>query len=312
MEATPVGQLLFYFPDKFKKQLAQIREDGLEEIHVRVHQPIQLVTHGKDRLLYPENGADLPTPQDLQDLTARLCGQSLYAHMEELSRGFLSLPGGYRVGVAGRYVHQQKGETAITEVSSVNIRIPRSVPGQVEEILPFLYRDGRLSSTLILSPPACGKTTFLRELIRLVSTGNVHGSGQRVGVADTRFELAGMAGGIPAFDLGPRTDVRSGGEKGEALLALLLAMSPEVLATDEIGRPEEAEAAISASLSGVVFLATAHGDSLSDLACRPDIRRLILQGLFERFVILSRRQGPGTIEAVLDSNGKKLYDGEGV
>ena len=101
----------------------------------------------------------------------------------------------------------------IRSVAFLNLRVAHEIKGCADKVLPFLYENGRFVSTLILSPPGCGKTTLLRDLIRQVSDGSrdhVTGeafSGVTVGVADERSELGACYQGIPQNDLGMRTDV---------------------------------------------------------------------------------------------------------
>lgn len=100
-------------------------------------------------------------------------------------------------------------------------------------------------STLIVSPPGCGKTTLLRDLIRQVSDGSSQKAGKcsfagvNVGVADERSELGACYQGVPQNDLGMRTDVLDGCPKSEGMLMLIRSMAPAVVAVDEIGGKED-------------------------------------------------------------------------
>ena len=165
-------------------------------------------------------------------------------------------------------------------------------------------RQGRFCHTLILSPPGCGKTTLLRELIRNLSRAE---GGYAVGVVDERGEIAGMCGGIAQMDLGECTDVISGCPKAEGMLLVLRSMSPQIIAVDELGRESDFLAASDLIHAGVKLLCTVHGSSLEELEKRAFLGRLLAHQVVERFVILSASQGVGTVEAILDGTGRAIY-----
>jgi stage III sporulation protein AA len=187
-------------------------------------------------------------------------------------------------------------------VASLNIRIAREVPGAADALLPQLVRGGRFLSTLLISPPQAGKTTMLRDLVRQLSTGvpRLRLPGLKVGLVDERSEVAGCYLGVPQRDVGPRTDVLDGCPKAEGLMLLIRSLSPQVVAADEVGRPEDAQALMEALHAGVAVLATAHGSCLADVRRRPAMAELLRAGAFERAVLLGRSRGPGTVEAVTD------------
>ena len=144
-----------------------------------------------------------------------------------------------------------------------------------------------VSSTLIVSPPGGGKTTFLRDLIRCISE-----KGLRVSVVDERRELSGMSEGKAILNLGPTTDVLCGAPKVQAIPLLIRAMNPQVLALDEIQGEKELEAALYASFSGVALIATAHGDGRKSLYHRPMYRRMLESGAFEWCINLDGQKQP--------------------
>lgn len=221
-------------------------------------------------------GTHLLTAAEILQAAQALSGYALAARTQELRAGFMPLPGGHRLGVCGRM-----GPGGMTEISSLCVRLAHAVKGVGEGIFPRI-RD---KSTLIAGPPGAGKTTLLRDLIRLYGQ-----TGVNVGVADERGEIAGCREGTPQLDVGPRCDVITGGSKAEALLLLLRGMSPQVLATDELGAPGEAAALDEALRWGVRLLATAHGGSLTELRARKSLAPLLGPGGFERVVLL---RGPG-------------------
>lgn len=233
-----------------------------------------------------------------------LSAYSLYAFAEEIRQGFLTIEGGHRIGFCGKAVMEDGKIKTLHPISSLNIRIAREVKGCADHIFPYLFDNGRFCHTLILSPPGCGKTTLLRELIRNLSRAE---GGYAVGVVDERGEIAGMCGGMAQMDLGECTDVISGCPKAEGMLLLLRSMSPQIIAVDELGRESDFLAASDLIHAGVKLLCTVHGSSLEELEKRAFLGRLLAHQVVERFVILSASQGVGTVEAILDGTGRAIY-----
>ena len=228
-------------------------------------------------------GAGPVTESDLRAVLETATGASFHAAGSQLRRGFLSAPGGVRVGVCGTAIPGGDGVEGLREISSLAIRIPRAAPGCADGIWPALTAGG-FASALIVSPPGGGKTTLLRELVRRLSL-----AGERVAVADERGEIADAWSGEPSFDVGPCTDVLTGAPKALAAGLLLRAMNPRVLAVDEVGSEDEAAALLEAAAGGVRLLVTAHGsrDALPSAACR----RLLAAGVFQRRIWVDRRGG---------------------
>lgn len=164
-------------------------------------------------------------------------------------------------------------------ISSLAIRIPHEIRGCGQAVIDRLAASS--GNVLILSPPGYGKTTFLRECIRQMSD-----AGQRVSVADERGELAAVYRGIPQFDLGKSSDVMSDVPKAQAVMMLLRAMNPQVIAMDEISSPEDIGAAETASGCGVRIIATAHAAGRSELQVRPIYKKLLEHGMFGSLIVI--------------------------
>lgn len=279
---------------------------GLREIRLRVGRPVILYAAGREYFVnadgVPAEGRKEAFCMDRQGMEAvlrNLCQDSFYAFEDELKRGFLTVPGGHRVGISGQAVLDERGGIrTIKNIAFVNIRIARQVQNAADGILPLVYDGGELLNTLILASPGCGKTTLLRELIRQVSDGNAYGDGQTVGVVDERSELAGSFLGVPQNDLGIRTDVLDACPKAEGMLLLLRAMSPAVIAIDELGSCEEMEALHRASACGCRILATAHGNTFEDLERRFGIAAGDLRKVFQMVVCLHRKSGRFVAEPI--------------
>ena len=303
---SPLSRAVMGLPDLLAEQAVELR--------VRLARPLLLVVPGKDVALGDDGcpvadlrGAFHPDRSTLAALVERLTGGSLYSVEEQLRRGYLTLPGGHRVGLCGRTVLAAGGSVqGLAEVTGCNFRLSRAVAGAGRRLLPRLLAGSegrrRMASVLVLAPPGAGKTTLLRELTRLASQGvpELGLTPAQVVVVDERSEIAGCHRGVPQHDLGPRTDVLDGCPKVEGILWAIRALSPGVLVTDEIGGAADVEALLRACHSGASLLASAHADDLDRARRRRGLGELLELGVFERAVTLSLREGPGTVERVDD------------
>lgn len=287
----------------------------VEELRLRMGQPLLVRMSDKDLFLNREGGVTSPNKayfvkkEDLACALERMTHSSVYAVEEDLKQGFLTLPGGNRVGVTGEAVLQNGQIQTMKHISSINLRIARDILGRGLKILPLLLgNDGTICHTLLISPPRAGKTTLLRDLIRLISNGvpQLGLMGLTVGVVDERGELAGMWQGVPTYNLGYRTDVLDGCPKASGMRMLVRSMAPEVIAMDELGHADDVSALMDALRTGVRILSTAHASSLEEARNRPTLAYLLEQGVFERLVVLSRKHGPGTVEGVYDLKSGRI------
>lgn len=310
LNSLPLGQILEQLPGSLRLSLEQLsseQAEQLEEIRLKAESPLLLRFHGEDgfltrdgRLLRePEAQCRWVSRDELQRTVLLIADSSFYALEEELRRGYITLPGGHRAGLVGRAVLDKGYIRTMKDISSVNIRVARPVPGAAAPLLPqLLDEQGQLCQTLLVSPPRAGKTTLLRDLARMISDGEGI-EPLRVGLVDERSELAAMRDGVAQLAVGIRTDVLDGCPKAEGLMLLLRSMSPQLLICDEIGREEDAIALQEAAKAGVKVIATAHGRDEKELLARPVLAGLLAEGCFARIVVLSRRLGPGTIERVI-------------
>jgi stage III sporulation protein AA len=273
----------------------------VEEIRLSVGRPLIVAVRGGDGFVtaegeltcHPERALRI-TWELVQDTLQLMTRSSAYALEEEFRRGYLSLPGGHRVGMVGQAILEGGRVRTLREIAGLNIRLAREIRGAADALVGVVLEAGVPRSLLLLSPPRGGKTTVLRDLVRQVSD-----RGYRVGLVDERSELAGSVNGVPHLEVGVRTDVLDACPKAEGIYLLLRAMGPQVIACDEIGGEEEALALADAARAGVRVMATAHASSLSDAMARPSLGSSLRQGVFERVGVLSRRLGPATLEEVL-------------
>ena len=275
---------------RFLVEKERLQEDLLQEIRLRTGQPLILIY--RDREVFPmQDGKPYRVQEeDLKETLEYVSNYSLYAYEQEMRQGFITMEGGHRVGMTGQAIMEKGQIKNLKYISSLNIRVSHEKPGCADQVLPYLIRDQSVCHTLLVSPPRCGKTTLLRDLIRQVSDGR-NCQPLRVAVADERGEVAGLYHGRPQLDVGARTDVLEGCPKAQGLMLLLRAMNPQVLAADEITDPQDVAALRTAVGCGAVLLATAHGTVKEDLERRALYRTLLEEGLFRRLVRIRRENG---------------------
>lgn len=219
--------------------------------------------------------SDIFTHEDINECFLELCRNSVHSYAREISEGYITLPGGNRVGFCGTAVLRDGAISTLKDISSLNIRFAREVRGCAEELCRRAFPDG-LCSLIICGKPLSGKTTMLRDMARIL--GGTH----RVALIDSRGELAGVSGGVPALDVGENTDVLNGYPKAEGIMCALRSLSPEMIVCDEIG--SDAEEVRQCMGCGVKLAVTVHAASIDELRSRPGIAELC--PLFDRAALL--------------------------
>ena len=279
-------EIYAYLPGDIADALKERMPPGICEIRLTVNRPI-LVSDGLHTAIFtPGNGRRLVITKDiLEGIMTRLTGGSIYSVSDHLAEGYITLTGGHRVGVMGTAVVRGNGISHIRQISAINFRISREVRGCCLPIVNELETCGRIANILIASPPGCGKTTYLRDLCRIISNGELSCGIRRVGIADERGEIAAVKDGIPGYDVGVGSFVCDGYPKALAMMAMLRSMSPDVIATDEIGTREDFDALAKALCCGVSVIATAHAGDLCDLKRRFENEL----NSFDKIVLLKER-----------------------
>ncbi len=263
-------------PEPFASSVMAQKSEGLEELRMRVGQPLQLRYANKET----ELGSRVE-PAHLEEVIRRACRQSVYACNDTLKDGYLTIEGGHRIGVCGTAVIRDGEIQTLRSPGSLSIRIARQVRGCAERLQPVLR-----SSVLLLGPPGSGKTTLLRDAVVQLSDRLK----QRVALVDERGELAAAVGGVPQLEVGSRTDVLVNIRKSEGIMMLLRTMNPQWIAVDEITDPSDIQSMVQASYCGVHLLATAHGRDREDLYRRPLYRKLMETGVFQTVVLLDEKK----------------------
>lgn len=308
--------ILTYLSNKLRDFLKIIPIEDFNtiiEIRIRIHKPIIIRTFSKEMSIYCENSIPKITSDiekgykidgnDIEQIIERISAYSLYAYEEEIKNGFITIPCGHRVGISGKTVIEDGKVKTIKNINGFNIRICHEIKGCGEKIYKFIDNDFQ-NHTLILSPPSSGKTTLLRDLIRLISN-----SGKNVSVVDERSEISGCYKGTPQNDLGLRTDVLDGCPKDKAMLILLRSFAPDVIAVDEIGKKKDVQAIKEIIYAGVTIICTVHASSIEDIKNKPYLKKLVNQKVFKNYIILDK-DNIGQIKGVYDKNFNEIIEGD--
>lgn len=300
-------EVLALLPSTISERILSLPQEVLdttEEIRVRTNRVLEVTARGKPCFL-----PYTVTPEDSEQLINKLSHHSFYTLEEELKRGYITIDGGHRVGLAGKVILEAGAVKGIRHLSSFNIRIARQKIGIAQPLLPFVY-SGTWKHTMIIGSPQTGKTTLLRDLARIISTGDRDRNipPYKVGIVDERSEIAGCVNGVPQLLFGPRVDVLDACPKAEGMMMLIRSMSPDVLIIDEIGRVEDGLAIQEAVNAGITLMMTTHGASLEEVRKRPVIREIIELQSIERFIELNRETEPGQVSEVWNEHGESLLN----
>lgn len=258
-----------------------------EEVRLRTGEVPTVLIDGQEK----EIGREKVTHSDIRGLIELATQASAHSAGEAMKSGFFTANSGYRIGLGGS-VSVSNGEIiGFREISSVSLRISREMRGCADEIMKKIIKIGKLQSTILISPPGCGKTTLLRDIIRTVSNGCLERgiSPHRVALCDERGEVAAMYSGVMQMDVGRHTDVIDSCPKAPGVMMALRALNPQVIALDEITAPKDVEAMEMAANCGVTLLATAHAENVSDLKKRALYKRLLEAEIFRSAVVIERR-----------------------
>jgi len=264
--------LIRLLPVRYREITDKLGKTELNEVRLRRGLPPELVLKNGCRML-----ESIVTQEDLRQ-TIQFASQHSPWAAGTLDQGYITAPGGHRVGVFGRFVNGCDGKWALQTPSMICIRVARDYTGIAAKAMNIR------GSVLIIGPPGCGKTTFLRDLIRQNSDRGIG----NISVVDEREELFPMGANHMYFSAGKHTDVLSGCNKIDGIHWALRNMTPSVIAVDEITQEDDCKALLHAGWCGVNLFATAHAGGREELYTRPVYRKILEYKLFENLIIMSK------------------------
>lgn len=291
-------------PEKFYNIIKdKINLKAVNEIRLRADRPVILDIGGKQMFL-GENGVTTNIKSALfsskimiEDVIFRASECSIYSVNEQIKRGFIVTDDAIRIGIGGNLIEENGKLKTMTNFSSVNIRIPHVVKNCSLNAFSYIFKNNQVLNTLVISAPGCGKTTFLRDFVYQLSERMMM---QNVLLLDERGELdVGINSNFT--DKIAFSSKKIGFENG------IRSLAPDIIVTDEIGQEDDIDAIEYASGCGVKILASSHCDDIETFSKKSLFKKLIDQKIFKRFVLLSKRNGPGTLEGVYDENFARVY-----
>lgn len=256
-------KLLDILPRHLREDVDKLRDLPVQEIHMRLGYPPGVVMENRSHAL-----GRRVVQEDILWVVNQASRYSPW-NAQSMAMGYLTAPGGHRIGLCGDGVVKNGVMTGLREIRSLNIRVARQITG-LSSGIPLSH------SLLIIGAPGWGKTTLLRDIITRISE-----TGTPISVVDERLELF-----PPGFSPGENTDVLSGCPKVQGIQTVLRTMGPQWIGVDEVTGEGDCHALLQAGWCGVKLVATAHAASVEDLKTRPIYRPLLENGLFSRIVVL--------------------------
>lgn len=284
-----MNEILLYLPIGLRNELNRFNLDLLEEIRIRNHRPVFLKI-GQEEI---QTNYIIST-EEILEILQKICDNSIYTYQTQICSGYITIKGGHRIGITGNVVIKEGQVINISHIYSLNFRIARQVINCSMPILKYILdtNNNSIYNTIIVSPPGRGKTTLLRDTVRMLSDGikEYRFKGVNVGIVDERGEIAAMHKGIPQNNVGQRTDVLDNVSKDLGMKMLIRSMNPKIIVADEIGTLQDVEAIKYAVCCGVKGIFTAHGSGIEDIIQNPILSQLYEMNIIERILLIGKNR----------------------
>jgi len=216
------------------------------------------------------------TRKAFDDAFLRLCGGNMYKHESTLLEGFFTDIFGGRCGVACNVI-EVKGELKVTEISSINIRIPRSFRSAGRNLFEYLNNNGFNGGVIVFGKPRSGKTTVLKSLAGLIAE-----SGRCVCIVDERREFS-----FNDYSESANMDILSGYPKWRGIEIALRTLSADIIICDELGASDKDERFRGLASSGVPLIASAHSAHIDMLLSKQWFNKSVSEGVFRYYLKLN-------------------------
>lgn len=270
-----IKSILDRLPDKVENFYLNNPDKNITEIRIRVNFDIKICIDG--RYISVEDTA--LTQKEINKLFLSFCDNTLSAYEDQIAQGFITLAGGHRVGIAGKFTNDIYGKTVISSIQSLNIRLANYHSWRIDdEILHFTQ------GLLISGPPHSGKTTFVRSLCRYLQ-------GQNIAVCDERNEI---------YSQDINADFIVNLPKAVAIAQATRTLNPDIIICDEIGSEKETKEILSSVNSGVKFVCTVHSSSIDSLHSKPNMALLLAANIFDKIVLLGNEDNNFYIKEIRD------------
>lgn len=281
--------ILKCLPPQLVKLILEHNSKKIEEIRIRAGRPVILKLGLVEIILkYVIN------TNEIIGILQNICNNSIYSYQNQICNGFITLPGGNRVGISGNIVIKDGQVSNISYIYSLNFRVSHQIDGACNEILRFILdtQNNTVYNTLIVSPPGAGKTTIIRDIAKKISNGinEINFKGIDVSIIDERGEIAALNKGVAYNDVGIRTDILDNIPKSIGIRMAVRSMAPKVIIADEIGNKDDVEIINYAICSGVNCIFTAHGGKMEDLLKNQEIKKIIGLKMFKKIVFLDEKE----------------------
>lgn len=269
--------------------------DDLMEVRLHSSGPVCFAFPNKTLFLQKNGGTSsalteevyIVNNESIRECADKLCHYSVHSCTKQLSEGCFVIGNGIRVGVSGIYSSAES--YMLTEFCSFNFRLPREVKGCADGIFSETFDR----NIIICGAVNSGKTTLLRELCRL------NGDLRKTVLIDERNEVAAFYSGTPQNDVGAMTDIIGNCSRSRGIMSAIRTLSPEVIVCDEIASVDDAEAIITGLSCGVRFIVTAHGESVSEVTKRAELKMLIDSGFFHKLIFLRGSSSVGKVGRIV-------------
>jgi len=306
---------LRFLPHSLFLALKKLDIGQLQEVRIRANKPIKVLYKNKFLPLLDQTDKKIIiiTQAQIAQIVLRAAEFAIYAFNNQLACGYITIQGGIRIGIAGEVVYEGDVVKTQKNFTSLVIRIPHEVIGcayrafkSIKTASSIGGANGMTSgiknkNVLIVAAPGAGKTTLLRDLTRMISN-----AGSNVLLVDERNEIAACLGGEARLDVGDNTDIINNGLKEYAFGFGIRSLRPDYIITDELATQKDISAAVYTAKCGVGVIASVHASGIDDLKSRQEFKEVFERRVFDRYVVLSSKNGAGTYESILDEELRSI------